>query len=80
MIVDPRGTQTAQIPMAFPRLSAENHRAITAGATTDMRLIPAPSMNRLASMASNPRLRAPQPAPMTRERMAIIPVSRYPSL
>ena len=76
MIVDPRGTQTAQTPMAFPRLSGENHRAMTAGATTDIRLIPAPSTNRLASRISNPRLKAPQPAPMTRERMAIIPVSR----
>ncbi len=76
MIVDPRGTQTAQIPMAFPRLSGENHKAMTAGATTDMRLIPAPSTKRLASMVSNPRLNPPQPAPMTKERMAIIPVNR----
>jgi len=76
MIVDPRGTQMDQTPMAFPLLFEVNHRAIIAGATTDMKLIPAPSINRLDSMMPMPLLRAPMPEPTIRQKRAINPTAR----
>ena len=76
MIVDPRGTQMDQTPMAFPLLFEVNHRAIIAGANTDMKLIPAPSINRLASMMPMPLLRAPMPEPTIRQKRAINPTAR----
>jgi len=76
MIVDPRGTHMDQTPMAFPLLFEVNQRAIIAGATTAMKLIPAPSINRLASMMPMPPLKAPIPAPMIRQKRAINPTAR----
>jgi hypothetical protein len=76
MIVEPRGTQIDQIPMAFPLLFALNQRAIIAGAATEMRLMPAPSMNLLPSMIAMPPLKAPTLAPPMRQKRAISPTAR----
>jgi hypothetical protein len=69
----------AQIPMALPLFSEVNLIAMIAGATTEIRLIPAPSINRLVSRMSMPLLRAPMPEPRMREESAIKPVFLYPN-
>ena len=54
MVVDPKGTQTDQIPIALPLFSGGNHRATMSGAVTAMKLKPAPSINRLKSRPPMP--------------------------
>jgi len=79
MAVDPKGTQTDQMPIALPLFSGANHRAMMSGAVTAMRLKPAPSTNRLNSKLPMPLLKAPLAAPIARIARAINPVRLYPN-